>query len=139
MAPPRASDGRDQGSVMPMATILIAFLMIGCWALVSAAQQWEARREAHAISASAARAGAQGDLTSLRTGGLFNADTAAARAGTVITAASHTGTTQVDGEQVTVTVTVTVDYAFPAPGFPPTVTATATAIAQPGVTGTEDG
>ena len=36
--------------------ILIAFLMIGCWALVSASQQWNSRREAHAVAASAARA-----------------------------------------------------------------------------------
>ena len=51
---------------MPMTAILIVFLMLGGWALLSASQQWNARRDAHAVAAAAARAGAQGDELTLR-------------------------------------------------------------------------
>ena len=131
--------GRDRGSLMPMTAIFVAFLMIGSWALVSASQQWGARREAHAVAAAAARAGAQGDLASIRAGGIVDPVAATARAESVINAAGHTGTVSVDGTQVTVEVQVHVDYAFPTPGSPTTVTGSATAIATAGVSGLEGG
>jgi hypothetical protein len=118
---------------MPMATILVLFLMIGGWSLISASQQWGARRDAHSVAAAAARAGAQGDPTALRSGGVLDPDAATARANAIITAAGDTGTVTVNGAQVTVTVTVTVRYSFPSPSFPDTVAGTATAIAARGV------
>jgi hypothetical protein len=124
---------------MPMATIFVIFLMIGAWALVSASQQWGARREAHAVAASAARAGAQGDPNVLRTGGVLDPDVATERAQQILAASGYTGTVNIDGATVTVTVTAGVDYAFPAPGFPDAVTGSSTAIAQRGVTGLEGG
>jgi hypothetical protein len=124
---------------MPMATIFVIFLMIGAWALVSASQQWGARREAHAVAASAARAGAQGDPNVLRTGGVLDPDIATLRARAILAASGHDGTISIDGATVTVTVTTRVDYAFPSPGFPHAVTGSSTAIAQRGVTGQERG
>lgn len=124
---------------MPMTVILIGFLMVACWALISASQQWAARRDAYATAAAAARAGAQADLEALRTGGVVDPDNAIARAEAILAASGYTGTVDVDDATVTVTVTVNVDYAFPAPGFPTEVGGSSTATAQRGVTGNEDG
>jgi Flp pilus assembly protein TadG len=129
----------EDGSVMPMATIFVIFLMIGAWALVSASQQWGARREAHAVAASAARAGAQGDPNVLRTGGVLDPDIANQRAQQILAASGYNGTVTIAGATVTVTVNTRVDYAFPSPGFPNAVTGTSTAIAQRGVNGQEGG
>jgi Flp pilus assembly protein TadG len=134
----RQCSGED-GSVMPMATIFVIFLMIGAWALVSASQQWGARREAHAVAASAARAGAQGDPNVLRAGGVLDPDIATVRARAILAASGYNGTVSIDGAAVTVTVTAGVDYAFPSPGFPNAVTGSSMAIAQRGVTGQEGG
>ncbi len=129
----------DGGSVMPMAAIFVAFLMLGAWAMVSASQQWAARRDAYAAAAAAARAAAQADPTTLRAGGLLDADGATARANQVLGATGHHGTVSVQGQTVTVVVTAAVGYAFPSPGFPARVTGTATAAVRPGVDGTEAG
>lgn len=129
----------DDGSVMPMATILVVFLMIGGWALISASQQWAARRDAYGVAASAARAGAQGDPNQLRRGGVLDTSEAAARAQSIITASGYTGTVDVTGDTVRVQITATIDYHFPSPGFPAVATGSATAVAQPGVSGTEGG
>lgn len=129
----------DEGSVMPMATILVVFLMIGGWALISASQQWAARRDAYGVAASAARAGAQGDPNQLRRGGVLDISEAAARAQSIITASGYTGSVDVTGDTVRVQITATIDYHFPSPGFPAAVTGSATAVAQPGVSGTEGG
>src|SRR3954454_4863700 len=118
---------------MPMTVIFVAFLMVGCWALVSASQQWGARREAHAVAAAAARAGAQGDVASIRVGVIVDPVAPTARAESVIAAAGYTGTVWVDGTEVTVSVQVGVDYAFPTPGSPAAVTGSATAVATAGV------
>jgi Flp pilus assembly protein TadG len=134
-----ALSGRDRGSVMPMATILVVFLMIGAWSLISASQQWVARRDAYAVAASAARAGAQGDPTALRTGGVLDPDSAQSRAQAILATSGYSGSVAVDGAAVTVTVTAGVNYAFPSPGFPETVTGSSTAIARRGVDGTEGG
>lgn len=130
---------RDRGSVMPMTTILIAFLMLSAWALVSAGQQWGARRDAYAAAAAAARAGAQADPELLREGIIVDPDGATARAMQVLDAAGYSGSVVVDGESVTVVVSGGVEYSFPAPGFPVTVTGSATAVAHRGVTGDEGG
>ena len=138
MTPGQDRDGRqgrgERGSVMPMATILIVFLMVGGWALLSAAQQWNARRDAHAVAAAAARAGAQGDPLSLRADTVMDPDTAVTRAQAILAASGHGGNVTIDGQTVTVTITATVDYAFPSPGFPAAVSGTATAVAVRGVT-----
>ena len=134
-----AISGRDRGSVMPMATILVVFLMIGAWSLISASQQWVARRDAYAVAASAARAGAQGDPNALRTGGVLDPDSAQSRAQAILAASGYSGSIAVDGAAVTVTVTAAIDYAFPSPGFPETVTGSSTATARRGVDGTEGG
>lgn len=129
----------DRGSVMPMATIFIAFLMIAAWALLSATQQWSARRDVHAVAAAAARAGAQGDSDVLRTGIIINPDVASGRAQAILSASGYSGSVSVDGDTVTVTVFSSVDYAFPSPGFPSSVSGSASAIAVAGVSGTEGG
>ena len=124
---------------MPMATILVVFLMVAAWALVSASQQWNARRDAYAVAAAAARAGAQGDPDSLRTGSLLNPDIATERAEAILASAGYAGSVSVDAAAVTVTVDASVDYSFPAPGFPGSVTGSSTAVVHRGVTGTEGG
>lgn len=129
----------DRGSVMPMTTILIAFLMIGTWSLVSASQQWSARREAHASAAAAARAGAQGAPDQFRAGLVIDPDAASSRAQAILAASGYTGTVTIDGLTVTVSVDVPVDYAFPSAGFPTSVSGSATAVVQRGVTGQEGG
>ena len=129
----------DRGSVMPMTVILITFLMFATWSLVSASQQWSARREAHAAAAAAARAGAQGDPDQLRTGFLIDPDAATGRAQAILAATGYAGTVTVDGLTVSVTVDVPVDYAFPSAGFPSSVSGSATAVLQRGVNGEEGG
>jgi Flp pilus assembly protein TadG len=124
---------------MPMATVLVVFLMLGGWALVSASQQWNTRREVHAVAAAAARAGAQSDPDTLRAGGILDPAAATGRAHAILAASGYSGAVNVDGLSVTVIVTGAVDYAFPAPGFPDTVTGNASATARRGVTGGEGG
>ena len=128
---------RDRGSVMPMTCVLIAFLMMGAWSLVSASQQWAVRRDAQGVAAAAARSGAQGDGQALRRGAMLDADAAAARAHAIIGAAGYSGDVSVNGATVTVIVHAGVTYAFPSPGFPSSVNASASAAAVSGVTGDE--
>ena len=135
----RSDTNSDRGSVMPMTVILIAFLMVGAWSLVSASQQWSARREAHAAAAAAARAGAQGDPHQLRAGLVIDPDAATGRAQAILAATGYTGIVTVDGLTVTVTVDVPVDYAFPSAGFPSSVSGSASAVVQRGVNGQEGG
>ena len=129
----------DRGSVMPMTVILIAFLMVGTWSLVSASQQWSARREAHAAAAAAARAGAQGDPDQFRAGLVIDPDAATGQAQAILAATGYSGTVTIDDLTVTVTVDVPVDYAFPSTGFPSSVSGSATAVVQRGVNGQEGG
>ena len=130
---------RDRGSVMPMAVILVTFLMIGSWSLISASQQWAARRDVQGVAAAAARAGAQGDQNALRRGAVLDPDAAVERAQAIITAAGYSGAVTIDGGTVTVSASAGIDYAFPAPGFPGTVQASASAVAVSGVNGEEGG
>jgi Flp pilus assembly protein TadG len=133
-------DGRDRGDVMLMTAVLVVFLMVGAWALVSAGQQWGARRDAQASAAAAARAGAQVRPGEVR-GGAVSLDPGAARtrAQAVLGASGHAGAVSVSGLTVTVVVSREIDYAFPAPGFRTSVTAAATATASRGVRGDEGG
>jgi hypothetical protein len=130
---------RDRGSVMPGATIFVAFLMLGAWALTSASQQWAARRDVHAVAAAAARAGAQGDPLALRAGGVIDPEAAESRAQTIIGMAGYSGSVSVSNDVVTVTVSAAVNYAFPSAGFPDSVSGTSTAVVARGVTGQEGG
>ena len=135
----RPESNSDRGSVMPMTVILIAFLMLGTWSLISASQQWSARREAHAAAAAAARAGAQGDPNQFRAGLVIDPDAATDRAQAILAATGYTGIVTIDGLSVTVTVDVPVDYAFPSAGFPSSVSGSATAVVQRGINGQEGG
>jgi hypothetical protein len=140
-APSRSLRRSDAGQMMPVATILVVFLVIGFWALVSAGQAWTARREAYAVAAVAASAGAQGSLGQLRAGTGAELDPAVAtrRALAVLAESGYVGSVHVDGQRVTVTITATVRYVLPSPGMPAIVTGAATARAQRGVTGDEGG
>ena len=135
----RPESNSDRGSVMPMTVILIAFLMLGSWSLISASQQWSAGREAHAAAAAAARAGAQGDPNQFRAGLVIDPEAATDRAQDILSATGYTGIVIIDGLSVTVTVDVPVDYAFPSAGFPSSVSGSATAVVQRGVNGQEGG
>jgi Flp pilus assembly protein TadG len=125
----------DDGQMMPMATILVVFLMVAGFALFSASQAWNTRRDVQSVAASAARAAAQPDPSLVRGGPVeVDAGEAAARANAVIAAAGYQGSVSVDGATVTVIVTGQVTYTFPAPGFADVVTGRATAVAADGVT-----
>jgi Flp pilus assembly protein TadG len=129
------SSTNDEGSTMPMAVIFIVFLMVVTFALVSASQQWNARRDALAVAAAAARAGAQGTTGSVRNVEGLDVGGANDRAQAILGAAGFGGSVSVSGESVTVTVVAPVKYAFPSPGFPATVTGTSTALARQSVDG----
>ncbi len=123
-----------------MTVVAIVFLMFGCWALISASQQWGARRDSQAAAAAAARAGAQISPAELQSG-VVALDPVAARqrAQSVLDSLGASGTVTVSGPTVVVSATQPVDYAFPAPGFAGAVTASASATASPGVRGDEGG
>lgn len=130
----------DRGDVMLMTTVLIIFLMLASWALLSASQAWGARRDAQAVAAAAARAGAQTDADAVRRGATtIDPSSASARATAVLSASGYGGSVSVRGLTVTVTASRGVRYAFPAPGFPGSMTATASAVAARGVRGDEGG
>lgn len=135
----REQTDRDIGSVMPMTAILIVFLMLSAWALVSASQQWGARRDAYAAASAAARAGAQADPELLRQGIVVDEARATDRAMAVLAASGYSGSVTIEGDEVTVTVSAVVAYAFPSPGFPAEVEGSATAVARRGVVGNEGG
>jgi len=122
-----------------MTVVLVVFLMFAAWALVSASQQWAARRDVQGVAAAAARAGAQGDPVAIRQGGIIDENAAVARAQAIIAQAGYTGRVSVNDRTVTVSVTGRVGYAFPSPGFPSAITATASAVVVSGVSGAEGG
>lgn len=131
---------KDRGETMLMTVVLITFMMIGSWTLLSASQQWGARRDVQAVSSAAARAGAQVTEAEVR-GGSVTIDPARARdrANAVLAASGYTGSVSVSGLTVVVTASGSVDYAFPAPGFPSQLSATSSAVAVRGVEGNEGG
>lgn len=131
---------RDRGETMLMTTVLITFLLIGSWALISGSQQWGARRDVQAVATAAARAGAQVSPEEVRGGAVaLDPSLVARRANAVLSASGYSGSVISNGLTVTVTATGQVDYAFPAPGFPGSLSATAQASAIRGVRGDEGG
>lgn len=136
----RCDHDRDRGDVMAMTTIIVVFLMLSAWALISASQQWGARRDVQATSAAAARAAAQVGPDEIRSG-VVSIDPVAAevRASAIFAASGHTGSVAVEGVTVTVTATASVSYAFPSPGFPTSVSSSSSALASRGVRGDEGG
>ena len=129
----------DRGSVMPMATVLVIFLMIGAWALVSASQQWNMRRD---VARRRRRGRTRRRPRRPRQPARRRRPRPRRRrrrAQAILAASGYSGAVTVDGTAVTVTVTGSVAYAFPSPGFPDQVTGTAAAVARRGVTGAEGG
>jgi len=136
----REDPDRDRGDVMAMTTIVVVFLMLSAWALISASQQWGARRDVQATAAAAARAAAQVGPDEIRAGVVgIDPIAAEARASVIFAASGHTGSVTVDGVTVTVTAVAPVTYAFPTPGFPASVTSRSSALASRGVRGDEGG
>lgn len=133
---PRRCEG-DGGSMMPMALVLIAFLIVAFVSLVSASEAWAERRDAQAVASAAARAAVQPGVDEI-VGGVIVLDpnAAANRALAVLAANGHTGTAVVSGgDTVTVVATGTVEYSFGPPGFPSSMTATVTADANNSILG----
>lgn len=132
--PPDRRAVRDRGDTMLMTTVLVAFLMIGAFALISASQAWGARRDVQATAQAAARAAVQVSPSEVRGGSVaIDPGLASARASEVAAASGYTVSVSVSGTSATATVTGSVDYAFGGPGFPGSMTATATAQVQRGV------
>ncbi len=129
----------DHGDTMLMTVVLLTFLMVGAWALISGSQQWGARRDAQAVASAAARAGAQVSEVEVRGGLRIDSGLASQRANRVLSASGYTGSVSVNGAVVTVQATGAVNYAFPSPGFPSTLTASASSSAARGVQGDEGG
>ena len=126
--------------MMPMAAILVTFLMLGGWALLSATQQWNARRDAHADAQRRPREQERRVIERRsEIGASLTHLSPTARAQGIVAASGVTGNVAVDGETVTVTVFVAVDYAFPAPGLPGDRVGILVRDAVVGVTGTEGG
>ena len=126
----------DGGSMMPMALVLIAFLIVAFVSLVSASEAWGERRDAQATAAAAARAAAQPGVDEIVGGQVqLDAGAAAGRAQSILSTTGHTGSVSVSANTVTVTATGMVDYSFGGPGFPSSMTATATADADNSVLG----
>lgn len=125
---------RDRGDTMLMTTVLVGFLMVGAFALISAGQAWGARRDVQASAQAAARAAVQVSPSEVRGGSVaIDPGLAAARASEVAAASGYSVAVSVSGTSATATVTGAVDYAFGGAGFPGSMTATATAQVQRGV------
>jgi Flp pilus assembly protein TadG len=138
-APPRKSTPaqlpvRDRGDTMLMTTILVGFLMIGAFALISAGEAWGTRRDVQAAAQAAARAAVQVDSSEVRGGSVtIDSGLASARAAEVASASGYSVSVSVSGMTATATVTGSVSYAFGGAGFPGSMTATATASVERGV------
>ena len=113
-----APESRDRGETMLMTVVLITFLLLGSWTLISASQQWGARRDVQAVSSAAARAGAQVSEVEVRGGSV-----------TIDPARRHherrrccqrrdTRAVSVNGLTVTVIATGSVDYRVPGARVP---------------------
>jgi hypothetical protein len=126
----------DNGSMMPMALVMVAFLIVSFAALVSASEAWGERRDAQATAAAAARAAAQPGAEEIVGGRVqLDAGAAAGRAQSILSSSGHTGSVSVSGNTVTVTATGTVEYSFGGPGFQSSMTATVSADAENSVFG----
>ena len=128
----------ERGDVTLASVILLTALLASITVLVSATEQWEARRKASAAAATMARSAAQGDPLVLRRGeeGLDPA-TAQIRVDEVLAALNqddpgvsyHGRITAIDGWSVATEASASVTYTFPLPGFPDEVSGSATAEA----------
>lgn len=131
---------------MLQVVVALPFLLAGLSALVSAGQYLAARDAAAMVAASAARAAAQPDPGSIRSGGPTPVEVRVAAAESV---AAADGPAErgvglgrwrtvviVDGAgSVTVIVTATVDYGLPSFGMPTSVEGSASSIAVEAVRG----
>jgi Flp pilus assembly protein TadG len=124
---------RDRGDTMLMTTVLVVFLMIGAFALISAGEAWATRRDVQATAQAAARAAVQVSAEEVRGGVAIDPGMASARAAEVASASGYVASVSVSGTSVTATVTGAVEYAFGGAGFPSSMTATATATVERGV------
>ncbi len=136
--------GADRGDVMLWVVVAAPFLLVGTIALVSASENWEARREAHAVAAAASRSAAQADplLTRTNNSGASPDARTSAQQRAFDYVASQSGDTSYSAtvdvseypNSVSVTVESTVDYTFSGFGMPLVVRGTASATALEGVT-----
>ena len=128
----------DRGDLMAMTAIVIVFLMAGSWALISASQQWGARRSVQATAAAAAPPERRSPPTNYAPGSSTPTrrppvpKPSSPRPAALARSTWH-------GDTVTVTATRRVGYSFPAPGFPAAVTGQSIANAVAGVRGDEGG
>ena len=131
----------ERGDVMLTTIIFLTALLTASTVLVSASEQWEARRKAASAAATMARAAAQGDADLIRRGGEgIDPDRASLRAAEVLSAlnaadgeTSYVGDlVAIEGAVVTAEVRASVDYTFPAPGFPSQIVGSAQAEAVRG-------
>lgn len=123
---------------MLMSVVLLSALLLSITILVSASEQWEARRKVAAAAATMARAAAQGDPGVLRRGeARLEPATAQLRVDEVLGALNHGDAetayggriTAIDGLSVSTEATASVHYTFPLPGFPDQVSGSARAEA----------
>src|SRR5829696_206663 len=93
---------RDRGDTMLMTTILVAFLMVGALALISASQAWGARRDVQATAQAAARAAVQVSPSEVRGGSVtIDPGLASARASEVASASGYSVSVSVNGTTAT--------------------------------------
>ncbi|MFV0526580.1 MAG: hypothetical protein ACK5RL_19005 [Acidimicrobiales bacterium] len=138
----RASDGAEAGDTTLMGLVLITAVLVGVLTLISASEQWQARRVAASAAATLARAAAQGQSDMVRAGGGPELDPAWAQdhVDAVLVAMNETDPgsvvsgriTRIEGPVVETEATVAVRYRFPLPGFPAQVSGTAQAVAVSG-------
>lgn len=134
---PRAA---ERGEVMPATVVFVTALVASTAILLSASEQWEARRSAAAAAATMARAAAQGDADLIRAGREgIDPDRARERGAQVVrvlaaeSGADYEGRiVAIDGPFVTAEVSTAVDYTFPLPGFPTRISGSARAEAVRG-------
>ena len=132
---------RERGEVMLTTLVFLTALVLASFILISASEQWEARRKAAAAAATMARAAAQGDPDLIRAGAKgIDPERARLRVEEVLAAlnsgdvdTSYSGRiAAIDGALVSTEATATVDYTFPVPGFPRSIDGTAEAEAVRG-------
>jgi Flp pilus assembly protein TadG len=106
----RAHRGREDGTVTAFVVVFTAALILMAGLVLDGGLTLAAKVQAINDAQAAARAGAQAiDLSTFRTTGQITLDPAQATtdADNYLAAAGHTGTVEVNGDQVTVTVSIT--------------------------------
>ncbi|MFV0259842.1 MAG: hypothetical protein ACK5PP_15500 [Acidimicrobiales bacterium] len=138
----RRSVDAERGDTTLMGLVLITAVLLGTLTLVSASEQWQARRVAAAAAATLARAAAQGHAGSIRADGSVALEPARAQehVDAVLAALNDADPgstvsgriTRIEGPVVETEATVAVRYRLPLPGFPARVSGTARAEAVSG-------